>query len=50
MEKKFTLEMPHDIHKQLKIIAAGNSTTLRDLMIEAVLNHTMVKYAQVTAD
>lgn len=49
-EKKVTLKMPQDMHKQLKMIAASNSTTARDLLIEAVLNHTMVKYGAVTAD
>lgn len=42
--KKFTMDMPSGMHKQLKMIAAGNNTTLRDLIIEAVTNYTIPRY------
>jgi predicted HicB family RNase H-like nuclease len=34
--KKFTMDMPASMHRKLKLIAAENSTTCRQLVIEAI--------------
>jgi len=34
--KKFTMDMPAPMHRNLKVVAAANSTTSRKLVIEAI--------------
>lgn len=42
--KKFTMEMPAGMHQKLKMIAAANQTTLKDLIMEAVTNYIIPTY------
>lgn len=42
--KKFTMDMPSDLHYTLKQIAAAHRTTVKDLVIEALSNYTLPQY------
>ena len=42
--KKFTMDMPAEMHYQLKQIAAAHRTTVRELVIEAINNYTVPTY------
>jgi hypothetical protein len=44
--KKFTMDMPVSMHQQLKMIAAGQQTTVRALVMEAVVEHVIPKYTK----
>jgi predicted HicB family RNase H-like nuclease len=46
--KKFTMEMPSHMHQKLKMIAAANQTTLKDLIMEAVENYIIPNYQKGT--
>ncbi|MBV2133267.1 hypothetical protein KRX52_10705 [Pseudomonas sp. MAP12] len=43
-KKKFSVDLPSGIHQQLKIIAAANNTTVRDLLLDGVVNYVFPKY------
>ena len=44
--KKFTMDMPISMHQRLKMIAAAQQTTVRALVVEAVIEHILPKYSK----
>ena len=42
--KKFTMDMPADLHYTLKQIAAAHRTTVKELVIEAITTYTIPTY------
>lgn len=42
--KKFTMDMPSDLHHTLKQLAAAHRTTVKDIVLEAILNYTLPQY------
>lgn len=42
--KKFTMDMPSELHHKLKQLAAAHRTTVKELVIEAVTNYTLPHY------
>lgn len=44
--KKFTMDMPISMHQRLKMIAAAQQTTVRALVMEAVIEHILPKYSK----
>lgn len=44
--KKFTMDMPISMHQRLKMIAAAQQTTVRALVMEAVIEHVLPKYSK----
>lgn len=44
--KKFTMDMPLSMHQRLKMIAAAQQTTVRALVMEAVVEHVLPKYSK----
>ncbi|MBU0563308.1 MAG: hypothetical protein FH750_09900 [Pseudomonas stutzeri] len=45
-EKKFTMDMPEELHAKLKQIAAFSRKSAKDLMIEALTEYTIPKYSK----
>jgi len=45
-EKKFTTDMPEELHAKLKQIAAFSRKSAKDLMIEALTEYTIPKYSK----
>ncbi|MDG9928772.1 MULTISPECIES: hypothetical protein [unclassified Pseudomonas] len=43
--KKFTMDMPAEVHYELKQIAAIHRTTVKELMLEAVNKYIFPTYA-----
>lgn len=43
-ERKFTMDMPGNLHSTLKQIAALSRTSAKDLVIEALTEYTIPKY------
>lgn len=43
-KKKFSVDMPAGVHQQLKMIAAAHNTTVRDLLLDGVVNYVFPKY------
>lgn len=43
-KKKFSIDLPAGVHQQLKMIAAANGTTVRDLILEGLVQHVFPKY------
>jgi hypothetical protein len=44
--KKFTMDMPVGMHLKLKMIAASNQTTVRQLVMDAVEAYVIPKYSK----
>lgn len=42
--KKFSIELPAGVHQTLKMIAAGQGTTIRALLMEACVEYIIPKY------
>jgi len=43
-QKKFSIDLLAGGHQQLKIIAAAHGTTVRDLILDGLVNYTFPKY------
>lgn len=43
-KKKFSIDLPAGVHQQLKMIAAAHNTTVRDLLLDGIINYTFPKY------
>lgn len=49
-KKKFSIDLPAGVHQQLKMIAAAHGTTVRDLLLDALVNYTFPKYMAPVKD
>ncbi len=45
-EKKFTMDMPEELHAKLKQVAAFSRKSSKELMIEALTDYIIPKYSK----
>jgi len=46
-EKKFTMDMPEELHAKLKQIAAFSRKSAKDLMLEGLTDYIIPKYTKM---